>query len=86
MFEAHGVPPGPLPAPIIFDVAMKTERITARTIGMAGGRALREGRVVVPFASPSDKDEIFEFRIFAPSAPVAGSLLFKGAIIRYAHP
>lgn len=85
LFEAQGIPPGPLPEPIIFDVAMKGERIASRTIGMAGGDALRRGRVALRFSSPSDKDEIFEFRIFAPTTPVPGSLVFKGAILRYAH-
>ena len=86
LFEARGVPRGPLAEPIIFDVAMKGERIASRTIGMAGGSALRRGRVALQFSNPSDKDEIFEFRIFAPSASVEGSLVFKGVIVRYAHP
>jgi len=75
-----------LAEPIIFDVAMKGERIASRTIGMAGGSALRRGRVALQFSNLSDKDEIFEFRIFAPSAPVEGSLVFKGVIVRYSHP
>jgi hypothetical protein len=85
IFDATGIPPGSLAAPIIFDVAMKSERIASRTIGMAGGEALRRGRVRLPFTSPSNQDEVFEFRIYAPAIPVQGQLIFKGVMVRYAH-
>lgn len=85
LFSAEDVPPGSLAAPIIFDVAMKGERIASRTIGLSGGAALRRGRVALRFSSPSDQHEFFEFRIHAPSTPVSGHLNFRGALLRYAH-
>lgn len=86
VFEAQDIPSGPLPAPIVFDVAMNMEAIASRTIGLAGGPALKRGRVSLRFANSTEGPQIFEFRIHAPTTPVPGCLFFKGMFLRFAHP
>ena len=85
-FEATGFADGPLSAPIGFDVAMDREQIASGLIeGAAGRAALDSGCFVLPFASPSEKRGVYEFRVGLPGGPLDGRIAFKGVILRYAR-